>query len=557
MEFKEIKRETINVDSILAKSNRILSIVDKDENAEFVLQGVREMQDVYNYCVSQITLGMLQHDGDTKSKENISDFGTINKIRPVLENVMIQFYSLLLQSKYKDEIRNEFGSQLLNIAKTVTKTINHNIIPLLQKENLLIAKYTRLMAAVRIEYKGEAINKSQLSKLVKSENQSTRREASFAITEAYSLVVEEADEIFDELVQIRSRIAKELGYSSFVELGYNRLKRTDYTRKDILQFRNQVRDYIVPLVTKIKNSYQSLKKMAEPPYYDEYLLYEDLESEVTDDLDSIMESILIGLDEEHEDFASFTKTFRERKPYDLLAKDGKKKGAYCVYIPQYKTPFIFTNLSEEKPGISTLIHEMGHAIQQHFSQFLQSPEYTYPTSELAEISSMGFELLGAKYLKKSISDLDKYILKEIISSIISIPYMAQVDEFQHYIYDNPDINTNERKSKWIELTKIYRPEKNYENNTYYNEGNSWHMQRHIFEEPFYYIDYALAQMTALDLYTREDAFSIFHNIVKLGGSKSYFEVLTELRLLNPLVESDFIKMAESLTCVIQNNITLV
>ena len=235
---------------------------------------------------------------------------------------------------------------------------------------------------------------------------------------------------------------------------------------------------------------------------------------------------------------------------DLISKKGKAGGGYCTYISKYKSPFIFSNFNGTSGDVDVLTHEAGHAFQAYCSRHYEVPEYTFPTYEAAEIHSMSMEFLAWPWMELFFKEDElKYKFSHLASAIIFIPYGVTVDEFQHFVYENPEASPIERKNKWREIEKKYIPSREYEDNDFLNRGGFWFKQSHIFSVPFYYIDYTLAQICALQFWhksneNREGAWKDYVNLCKNGGSKSFLELVKEANLRNPFEKGTIEKTME-------------
>jgi M3 family oligoendopeptidase len=224
---------------------------------------------------------------------------------------------------------------------------------------------------------------------------------------------------------------------------------------------------------------------------------------------------------------------------DLVSKKGKQGGGYCTYFSQYQAPFIFSNFNGTSGDIDVLTHEVGHAFQVYESRNINVPEYAFPTYEACEIHSMSMEFFAWPWMELFFEeDADKYRFNHLADSLQFIPYGVTVDEFQHFVYSNPEATPAERKQAWREIEKKYLPHRNYEGNAYLEQGGFWHKQGHIFASPFYYIDYTLAQLCAFQFWKRSNedfksAWSDYLELCQAGGSKSFIKLVELAGLTSP------------------------
>jgi len=224
---------------------------------------------------------------------------------------------------------------------------------------------------------------------------------------------------------------------------------------------------------------------------------------------------------------------------DLVSKKGKQSGGYCTFFSEYGAPFIFSNFNGTSGDIDVLTHEVGHAFQVYQSRGYQVPEYGFPTYEACEIHSMSMEFFAWPWMESFFrEEADKYRFDHLSQAVTIIPYIALVDEYQHFVYGNPEATPEQRKHEWRKIERKYLPHRNYADNAYLERGGFWHRQGHIFQSPFYYIDYALAQICAFQFWKRMNANwdAAWADYVKLcgaGGSQSFVELVGYAGLTSP------------------------
>ena len=227
---------------------------------------------------------------------------------------------------------------------------------------------------------------------------------------------------------------------------------------------------------------------------------------------------------------------------DIHNKKGKAVGGYCSYLYKFKSPFIFANFNGTEDDVRVLIHEAGHGFQAFCSRDFEVPEYISPTLEACEIHSMSMEFLTWPWMDMIFNeDTKKFKYYHLNRSLGFLPYSVSVDEFQHYVYKNPEATPGERKEFWKELENKYLPWKDYDNNQFLKSGGYWQMQRHIYLRPFYYIDYCLAEICAYQFWEkstddREKAIEDYIRLCKAGGSNSFLELLKIAGLKSPFEE---------------------
>ena len=229
--------------------------------------------------------------------------------------------------------------------------------------------------------------------------------------------------------------------------------------------------------------------------------------------------------------------------FDLETKPGKRPGGYCTSLPSYKAPFIFSNFNGTNADMQVLTHEAGHAFEAYVaSRRMPLPELAHSTSEINEIHSMAMEHFTYPWMERFFGDkTTKYLYDHLWGALNVLRYMCCVDEYQHRVYDNPSLTAMDRRAVWHELEQAYMPWRDYDGNEFLEGGGFWMQKQHIFLYPFYYIEYALAQICAFQFYLRmkQDrpaAWADYLRLCQAGGSLGYFDLLKLAKLDNPFAE---------------------
>lgn len=495
-----------------------------------------------NTVETMSTIASIRYTINTRDEFYEKEREYWDEYSPLYDELNSNFYKAIVSSNFKEDIIKDFGEQFFNIASYSLKSFSPKIIKDLQEENRLCSQYTKLMAGAKINYKGEVYNLSKLGKYMLGKDREERRTSSEAYYGYFKDNQEKFEELFDKLVKIRTNIANKLGFEDFVELGYIRMMRTDYNEKMVEKFREQVLEYIVPLANKIYKRQAERLNLEKLTYIDEN--FEFLSGNATPKCSSreIIENGKKMYKELSSETSEFFNFMLENELMDLVTKEGKGAGGYCTYIPNYKSPFIFSNFNQTADDIDVLTHEAGHAFQLYMSRDIDMPEINFPTYESCEIHSMSMEFITWPWMELFFKeDSEKYRFIHMSSAIKFIPYGIVVDEFQHYVYKQPDLSKEERRNVWRNLEKKYLPHKDYSGCEFLENGGWWFKQGHIFKNPFYYVDYTLAQICALQFWKkiREDkkgGWDDYINICKVGGRKSFLEIVKIGNLKSPFEE---------------------
>jgi M3 family oligoendopeptidase len=539
MKFEQIPYERPEKEEVEQIFTEHIQLFKESDTVEGQIEALKSLQDYSNWLETQANLVSIRHSIDTEDAFYKSEKEYIDEVMPVMQEFKTDYYRAIVDSPFRVQLEERWGSQLFKLAELSLKTFSPDIIPELQLENKLITEYGQLIASAKIEFEGEERTLAQLTPFEQSTDRDVRKKASAAKFQFLADNEEQLDRIYDDLVNVRTKMAQKLGFANFVEMGYARMTRTDYDAEMVANFRQQVQDEIVPVATKLRERQQRRIGVDTLNFYDENFTYQSGNATPKGDADWIIENGKLMYKELSKETDEFFKYMIENNLMDLLSKKGKESGGYCAYLPEYGSPFIFSNFNGTSGDIDVLTHEAGHAFQVYQSRHLGVPEYAFPTMEAAEIHSMSMEFFAWPWMEHFFKeDTEKYKFAHLADSILFIPYGVAVDEFQHFVYANPEATPEERKLYWSKLEKRYLPHRKYDGNAYLEAGGFWQRQSHIYQVPFYYIDYTLAQICALQFWKRmnddqQAAWQDYLNLCQKGGSLSFLELVKVAGLRSP------------------------
>lgn len=539
MKFKDYKYERPNYEEI---KKSFLELVDKIKNASTYDEQklhINQLNNIRKHIETMSTLASIRNSINTADEFYDEEQNYWDEQGPLYTELNSDFYKVIVNSKFKDEIKKDYSEQFYKICEYSLKSFSPEIISDLQEENKLMSKYTKLLASAKINFKGEELNLSGLYKYMLSSDRNEREQSSKAYYNYFGEHEEEFDEIYDQLVHIRHNMAKKLGFKNFVELGYIRMDRTDYNPEMVVNLRKQILEYIVPLCNKLYEKQAKRLNLDKLTYIDENLEFLDGNATIKGDSDYIIENGIKMYQELSQETKEFFDFMLENELMDLETKHNKSAGGYCTYIPDYKAPFIFSNFNKTSEDMDVLTHEAGHAFQLYMSRDIDMQEINFPTLDSCEIHSMSMEFITYPWMETFFKeDSDKYKFAHLTSAIKFLPYGVVVDEFQHVVYDNPNMTSDERKKVWRDLEKKYLPHRDYEDNEILERGCWFFKQGHIFKDPLYYIDYVLAQICAFQFLKKmeEDRISGWEDylrICKVGGTQSFLQIVKTGNLISP------------------------
>lgn len=540
--FSDYTYQQPNIEHLKTEFTQNLKAFSQAPSFEAQKQALEKIYALREEFESMRDIAKVRYTSDTTDTFYQKENAFYDENSPIYAGLISDYYKALIGSQFKEELLQEYGILLFDIAEMAIKTHDHKITELLQQENRLSTEYMQLLASAQIEFEGKERTLAEMTPFQTDTNRELRQRASEVKWEFMENNHEKLDSIYDQLVKTRTDIAHQLGYDNFVTLGYDRMSRSGYGPQEVAKFRELIHQYIVPLATQLRKDQADRLGLESLTYFDEPLFFKDGNAKPQGDPAWIIaqgQKMYSSLSKETDAFYRF---MREKELMDLEVRKGKAGGGYCTYISKYESPFIFANFNGTDGDIFVLTHEAGHAFQVYRSRGQAVSEYIWPTLEACEIHSMSMEYFNWPYMDLFFGEqADRYRYGHLLGSILFLPYGCAVDEFQHFVYENPDATPAQRNAQWREIEKKYLPHRNYEGNTFLEAGAFWQAQRHIYFMPFYYIDYVLAQVCAFQFWIKaqenhEAAFRDYVGLCDLGGSMPFLELVKAVGLQSPFEE---------------------
>jgi M3 family oligoendopeptidase len=539
MKFHQITYTRPDLGTITQEFGTLLEKFSNAGDAAGQSAVIRQINGIRNAFETMWNVASVKYTLDTTNEAYQQENDFFDNNSPVFKGLVTDFYNAILGSPFRKELEKEFGKQLFSIAEMSVKTFSPAVVEELKKENQLSSEYTKLLASASIPFGDRNLNLSELGPYLNSDKREERKAANEGMYKFFANNSEAFDSIFDQLVKLRTVIAQKLGYKNFVELGYYRMLRGDYNAGMVADYRSQVKEHIVPIATRLRERQAKRLGLDKLLYYDEALFFRTGNANPKGDPEWIVSNAKKMYEELSPETRQFFNFMIDNEMMDLVSRKGKATGGYCTFISDYKSPFIFSNFNGTTHDIIVLTHEAGHAFQVFESRNYDVPEYHFPTYEACEIHSMSMEFLTWPWMDLFfMEDTDKFKFSHVSKAVQFIPYGVAVDEFQHWIYENPDAAPKERNAAWRSIEKKYLPHRIYDNNEFLENGGYWQQQRHIYGMPFYYIDYTLAQTCAFQFWKkanedRKKALEDYIRLCKAGGSKSFLELVELADLTSP------------------------
>jgi M3 family oligoendopeptidase len=563
----QASREPFDVAAAVAEVREIASALCGASSVEEAVACVlrwdqlRADQITWTAAIS-IRFRQVTNDPDAKAAK-----ASIDSAAADLEETRRVFLDALFSEEVPEElrsgIRQRFGETCMLRWRSELRAFAPSVGALLAEEQRLKSQHTALIGGGHVTIRGKAMTLSAAAALLTHEDRGTREAAAAARWAWFASVRDELDRIFDELVKVRTAIATGLGRSSFTEVAYDRMRRSDYDAGNVAAVREAVVQHVVPLATGIRAKQAERLGLTDFAVWDEAVAAPGASprpatppgEEDAPWLEGRAQSLFEDVDRKHgTKLGGLFRQMRSAGLLDLAGREGKGPGGFCSFLPRAGLPFIFANFNGTAGDARVFTHEMGHAYQGwSSSQNLPLGDQRRCTSETAEIHSMSLEFLTWPWMEELFGDgATRFRTEHFAKQVAFLPYGCAIDHFQHEVYATPGLTAEERRDVWREMERRYLPSRNWGGIPYGEEGSAWQAQLHVFQYPFYYIDYVLAQLVAFQFLwlsgqDAPEAWKRYQHLCDLGGSLGFRELVGEVAgLRDPFAAGSVEEIARTL-----------
>lgn len=537
--FDAMRVETPSLETIDDRYKNLRAALDAATTTDDALAVVREWDEWRRHLATWKALAGVRFAQNTGDADAKAARETVDERWPRVTEHDTGMMRAILDHATSDAVLAELGTVIAATWTNEMGSFDPSIAEDLTTESKLTAKYTELRGSAKVEFQGRSLNLSALGAFMDDGDTATRHAAWRAYWGWHADNADALDALYDDLVALRHGMAQKLGLADFVELGYRRMNRMDYDRDDVLAFRAEVRDEIVPLVARIREWQAAELGLDTLTIADELVYDANGNPRPKGDGPWMVERATEMFDAMHPELSGFFRMMVDLDLLDLEARDGKAGGGFCTDFPNYEVPYIFANFNGSAGDVRVFTHEAGHAFQAWSSRHHPYMEQLWPTYEAAEIHSMSLEFLTWDHMEKFFDDdADRFRRTHLIEALCFIPYGVAVDHFQHLIYEKPDATPAERHAMWLEMERTYLPWRNHADIEHTAKGGFWQKQLHIYCAPFYYIDYTLAGTVALQLWSKLDddfdaAFDAWLTLCRRGGEAPFRTLVADAGLQSP------------------------
>ncbi len=539
MKVSELPYRRVTLEEVREVMEDVLERIRNASDAEEILAAREDYLRMSCEYRSNAALAYMRYSINTVDEFYVAENSYYDEIGPAVQNYSVQYAGALLDSPFRRELEERLSPLLFRSMEVERKAMSPEIVEDMVEENKLVREYSDLMSGLEFTFRGETVPRAVLMKYAKSEDRETRRECYEVLGREMNAHREELDGIYDRMVKVRDRMARKMGYRNFIELGYARMGRLCYDEESVREFRENIRKDIVPLVSRLRT--ENAKRLGVEDYhlYDDGVIIPggDPKPCGKEEIFAAAKDMYCAMGPET---GAFIELMLDNEAFDVDSRKNKWGGGYCTEFPKWKQPFILANFNGTAGDVDVVTHEAGHAL----NAFLIADnrfalELGCGGMETAETHSMSMEFFAWPYMDRFFGEkADQYRYMHALESFSFLPYGTMVDEFQHRVYENPELSPAERNGIWLELEKKYRPHISLEGMPFLEEGRRWQYQMHIYEMPFYYIDYCLAQTAAFcfllaSLEDYDDAFRRYLRLSRQGGEKLWTDLLEEAGFPSP------------------------
>jgi len=540
--FRDLKYERPDVGAVKKEYLAYVGRFKKAKTFEEANEAFVAWNKVVSVFGTMYVIASVRNTMNMKDEFYDGEMKFFNTEMPKMMPVIKKGTTAMLKSRFRPQLEEIYGSHMFKSAEVQEKLISPAIIVPSIKENNISTEYSKTAASCSVEFMGEKCNFYGLLRHMQSTDREERRSAFIEWAKLYEGISDKLEKQYGELVKLRCTIAKKLGYDSFIDYVYLSRGRYDYDAKKAAEFRGAVLKYITPLCDRLFREQAQRIGVDKLHWYDESLVFPEGNANPIGTPDELVEKakqMYAAMSPETKEFFEF---MTEYELYDVVTRENKHLGGYMTSLTEYKAPFIFSNFNGTSADVDVLTHEAGHAFEYYYaSRRLPLDDLSGSTSEINEIHSMTMEHFAYPYMESFFGEnADKYRYAHFCEAVKTIPYLVSVDEFQHRVFEDPGSGPADWRRFWKEIEQKYMPWRDYDGNEFLESGGFWMQKQHIFLYPFYYIDYALAQLGAFSLYRKQvesgDAWENYLTLCSIGGKYGYFETLSRAGIPVPLDE---------------------
>ena len=546
--YSEVKKEV----------NILINKLNKTNTYKEYISLVRQIIDIQNYIEELYDYIDINNMRNLKDEYYIKELNYWNKYKSKYDLLFIPFYKSLINSKYKEELTKIIPPNFFNTINYRIKLESNTIQELIEEEKKLKNNYLKILNK-KVLYNGMEVSISKVSTDYTNIDRNIRKNAYDTINNFYLENIEELEDIYFNLINIRNSIAYSLGFNNYKEYSLYSLRRFGYNYKDIYNFRENIVKYIIPLCNKLDTIKKKNLNIDTLKYYDAKCFYKEMPIPLYKE-EELLNKLKLSFSNLDNNLSKLYNDMLEYGYIDLINRENKVNFGITNYLTKTCYPTITGILKDTYYDLILITHELGHAYQKYNASikdkdYIVSSLLKYPTFDIAEIFSHAMELIAIPHLDNIFTktDYQKYKLLIINEIITNLPYICLIDEFQEQIYSNPNLTKEGIKITWLNLVKKYHQETNNTGHPNLENGGYFYRQSHLFLNPFYYIDYAISYFGALSIWDKSQSNLDYFN--ELASIASYYpldKLINTYNMPNPFKEESMKDISIKLERIINN-----
>ena len=554
MKFSEMTYTRPDINALLARCKQLAAKAADAQDGDALIQVYYEQSRAFADYTTASQLANIHYTCDTRDAYWKAEQDFFDANGPAVTNASVEISRAFLANPYVDALTEHFGTTCVAGMKNAVLGMDDRTVELQKEYNALVSQYQQVYGGALVEFDGKQLTIPQLGPYKENLDPAVRRAAYEAEAAYFDAHRDELDGLYTKIVKNLNAQAQILGYHDYSELSYVRMNRIGYGPAEIRKFRDQVANDVVPELKKVIELRCKRTGISHLTFSDLPVAFQDGNPSPIPGYDARMAAARTMYHELSPETAEFIDFMQDNELFDVESRPGKMSGGYMTSLPSYKAPFIFANWNNTSADVDVLTHECGHAFEGYVAE--RDPkvpaDLECPGMESAEIHSMAMEFLTAPWHHLLFGkDTEKYALLHAEDSFLFLAYGCIVDEFQHRMYQNPDLTPDERNAVWLELEHKYRPWIDFDNLPFYGRGAGWQRQLHIYECPFYYIDDCLSTMAALQFFLlslkdHKDAWERYLKLVRRAGLASYTELMQTAGLKVPFEDGSIKAIAQQM-----------
>ncbi len=529
-----------DLDAVRAEVADLAQRLEAATGAEQAVEVVRAWNRVRSRIDTGWNIAEVRYQQDTTDDRAKAEKQFWDQAAPAMRELDVIHARALTRSRHREALERAFGAQILRVKECTATTFAPEIADALAEEAKLVTRYIELTSKKEAVFRGEKTTMPALHGYFGVADRQTRLDAHVARDRFLAANADDLDDIYDRLVELRDGMGRALGMGGFTPLGYQLMTRIGYDAGDVARFRDAVREQLVPLAEELRRRQAEALGIDEVLLHDEEVLDPNGNPAPTGTPTEILETARGMYRDIDPRLGAFMDHMLEHDLLDVERRDGKAPGGFCTIFADLGWPFVFAQFTGTTDDLQVVTHECGHAYQVWSARKLPLIEYHFPTNEAAEVHSMGMEHLTFPFMERFFGDdAERYRRGHLARDVTALPYITLVDHFQHRVYEQPELTPAQRNAAWLELEASYLPWRRYGDDLpYLATGTIWQRQRHVYCDPFYYIDYALAGVCALQIHMKAErdrdlALRDYLKMCEIGGSVSFTEMLEVGGLRSP------------------------